>query len=75
MPQLYTDEHRYQVRILDSTDKVEQVFDDLIAVYYKKEVNRVGLAVLTVPENHCRDFNRAPSGPHGSFLRRTLGHC
>ncbi len=45
-------EYLYQVRVYDTSDNVVAIYDDLTSVYYKKQVNRVGLAVLTIPEGH-----------------------
>jgi hypothetical protein len=54
---LHTNEHRYQVRVLEANevgriDQVNYLCDNLPGVYYKKEVNHTGLAILTVPEGH-----------------------
>jgi hypothetical protein len=42
----------YQVRLLDENNHVFAVYDDLVSVQYKKRVNHIGMAILTVPENH-----------------------
>lgn len=48
----YRNEYLYQVRVYDTSDNVVAIYDDLTSVTYKKQVNRVGLAVLTIPEGH-----------------------
>jgi hypothetical protein len=48
----YRNEYLYQVRVYDATNAVVAIYDDLTSVQYKKQVNRVGLAVLTIPEGH-----------------------
>ncbi len=48
-----TKELLYQVRIFDATNQVVAVYDDLVEVSYRKQCNKVGMAVLTVPEGHA----------------------
>lgn len=48
----FRNEYLYQVRVYDTSNNVVAIYDDLTSVYYKKQVNRVGLAVLTIPEGH-----------------------
>ncbi|KXK51959.1 MAG: hypothetical protein UZ13_01515 [Chloroflexi bacterium OLB13] len=45
-------EHLYQVRVYDSSDNTLAVYDDLVSVVYKRQVNHIGMAILTVPEGH-----------------------
>lgn len=42
----------YQVRLLDNDNHVFAIYDDLVAVQYKKHVNHIGMCILTVPEGH-----------------------
>jgi len=42
----------YQVMVLDATNQVVAVFDDLVEVTYRKQINKVGMALLTVPDGH-----------------------
>ena len=74
MPFLHRDEHRYQVRVLNSSDQVEQLFDDLISVYYKKEVNRVGVAILTVPEDHPLAVALIPNPVQDTLIEIALSY-
>ncbi len=46
-------EMTYQVAVLDSTNQVVAVYDDLVEVSYRKQCNKIGMAVLTVPEGHA----------------------
>lgn len=48
----YLKEYRYQVRVLDANDQVLAVYDDLMSLYYRKQVNNPGMAIMTVPEGH-----------------------
>lgn len=48
----YRNEYLYQVRVYNASDQVVAIYDNLTSCYYKKQVNRVGLAVLTIPEGH-----------------------
>lgn len=43
----------YQVMVYDATNQVVAVYDDLVEVSYRKQVNKIGMAVLTVPEGHA----------------------
>ena len=43
----------YQCRIYDSSGNLVGLYDDLVALQYKKIVNGIGMAVLTVPETHA----------------------
>lgn len=52
MASLFVDELQYQARILNGSDEVTAVYGDLISLYYRKTVNQVGIAILTVPEDH-----------------------
>jgi len=45
-------EHLYQVRVFDASDNLIGIYDDLPMLSYRKQVNHVSLAVLTVPVNH-----------------------
>lgn len=79
MPYLYNDEHRYQVRILESIDaaRIDQVnylCDDLISLYYKKEVNGVGLAVLTVPEDHPLAVELIPNPVQDTLIEIAISY-
>jgi len=42
----------YLVAVLDDTNQAIAVYDDLVEVSYRKQCNRIGMAVLTVPEGH-----------------------
>jgi len=42
----------YLVAVLDATNQAIAVYDDLVEVSYRKQCNRIGMAVLTVPEGH-----------------------
>jgi len=42
----------YLVAVLDDANQAIAVYDDLAEVSYRKQCNRIGLAVLTVPEGH-----------------------
>lgn len=45
-------DYLYQARIYDNSNNLTGVFDDLVSITYRKIVNQVGLAVLTVPDDH-----------------------
>lgn len=52
MASLFIDEIQYQARILNGSDEVTAIYTDFTALYYKKAVNQIGMAILTVPEDH-----------------------
>lgn len=43
----------YQCRIYDGSGNLVGLYDDLISLQYRKVVNGIGMAVLTVPETHA----------------------
>jgi hypothetical protein len=47
----YSD-YLYQCRIYDGSGNLIGLYDDLVSLQYRKVVNDVGLAVLTVPDTH-----------------------
>ncbi len=42
----------YLVAVLDDDNQAIAVYDDLVEVSYRKQCNKIGMAVLTVPEGH-----------------------
>lgn len=47
-------EFLYQVRVYNFTNnQIMGVYDDLVEVSYRKQCNKIGMAVLTVPEGHA----------------------
>lgn len=52
MPLLSKSDYLYQVRVYTAGGTAVAVYDDLTSLYYKKQVNHIGLAVLTVPDTH-----------------------
>lgn len=42
----------YQARVYDASNNLLAIYDDLTSLYYKKQVNHVGMSILTVPETH-----------------------
>lgn len=53
MPLLSRSNYLYQARIYDNSSNLIGLYDDLISIYYKKTVNQIGMAVLTVPDTHA----------------------
>ncbi len=47
----YSD-YLYQCRIYDGSGNLVGLYDDLVSLQYKKIVNSIGMAVLTVPDTH-----------------------
>ncbi len=48
----YSD-YLYQCRIYDNSGNLIGLYDDLVNLTYRKVVNNIGLAVLTVPDTHA----------------------
>lgn len=48
----YSD-YLYQCRIYDGSGNLVGLYDDLVSLQYKKIVNSIGMAVLTVPDTHA----------------------
>ena len=44
--------HRYQIRVLDIDGNIEAVYDDVVSIFYRKQVNNVGICIIAVPEGH-----------------------
>lgn len=43
----------YQLRVFDEANNVVSVYDDLVSLYYRNQVNHVGICIATVPEGHA----------------------
>lgn len=45
-------EYIYQTRIYDASGNMIGLYDDLVSLNYRKIVNGIGMAILTVPDTH-----------------------